>query len=444
MDQRWVEGVRFPYVVRLVQRPQQPVVKDPAGEVRRQLRASSLVRVLKPGDRVAIAVGSRGIANLVPIVRAVVEELQALGGRPFVVAAMGSHGGATPSGQRQLLADYGITEAALGVPILTEMDVVLLGRSDQGFPVYWDRRAYEADAVVAVARVKPHTDFRGRYESGVVKMLVVGLGKKEGATEVHRLGARGLREVLPAAARVVLERTPFALAVAVVENAYDQTAFVRVLERYEVLDEEPLLLEQARAWMAKLPFEELDVLVVGEMGKNYSGAGLDPNVIGRLMIAGEPEFDRPRIRRIVVLDLAPESHGNAIGIGLADFTTERLLRAIDREPFLVNAMVSTFVERARVPLAFSNDREAIAAALQTCWQPEVEQVRLAVIPNTLELSVIWASPAACAGGLPDHVSMEGDPRPLPFDAGANLMQEELFPDSWRARRRRGLLCTLGR
>jgi hypothetical protein len=259
-----------------------------------------------------------------------------MGAKPFVVAAMGSHGGATPEGQRQLLAEYGISEAALDVPVKTDMTAVRIGTNSWGEPVWWDRNALEADAVVTVSRVKPHTDFRGRYESGIVKMLVIGLGKRDGAAQHHRWGFRGLRDMLPETARVVLEKTPFAAGLAVLENAREQTARLQVVEREEVLDVEPRLLEAARDLMGRLPFDQLDLLVIGEIGKNYSGAGIDPNVVGRLLIEGEREFESPRITRICALDLSPESHGNGTGVGIADLTTDRLLAAIDPVPFRMN------------------------------------------------------------------------------------------------------------
>jgi hypothetical protein len=314
------------------------------------------------------------------------------------------------------------------------MAVVELGRNAFGLPVMWDRNAFAADAVVTVSRIKPHTDFRGRFESGILKMLVIGLGKREGPSAVHQMGVRGLKEVMPDSARVVLEKTRFACGLAVLENAAEQTARILVVEREELFDVEPQLLDEARNLMARLPFEELDVLVIGEMGKNYSGAGIDPNVIGRLYIVGQPEPVTPRINRIVVLDLSPESHGNAAGIGLADFTTDRLIAAIDREPFLTNSIVSTFVERSKIPLAYPTDREAIQAAIDTCWQTNSERLRVAVIPNTLELTEIWVSPAlwSIADSPPDQEARFAE---LLMDQSGNIRQEELFPHSVRRRRR---------
>jgi hypothetical protein len=312
------------------------VVADVAGEVRRRWLESRVAGRVRRGTRVAVAVGSRGIANLSAIVRATLDALRDLGAQPFVVAAMGSHGGATAAGQRQLLAEYGVSEQALGVPVKTDMTAVRVGTNSWGEPVFWDKNALEADAVVTVSRVKPHTDFRGLYESGIVKMLVIGLGKRDGAAQHHRWGFRGLRDMIPETARVLLEKTPFAGGLAVLENAHEQTARLQVVAADELLEVEPGLLEEARGLMGRLPFERLDLLVIGEIGKNYSGAGIDPNVVGRLLIEGEPEFASPRITRICALDVSPESHGNATGVGIADLTTDRLLAAIDPVPFRMN------------------------------------------------------------------------------------------------------------
>ena len=392
---------------------------------------------MNPGASVAVAVGSRGIANLVTIVEAALREIESLGFRPFVVAAMGSHGGATTEGQRQLLADYGVTAERLGVPVKTDMDVVELGRNALGFPVFWDKNAFAADAVVTISRIKPHTDFHGPFESGILKMLVIGLGKREGPSAVHQMGVRGLKEVMPESATVVLEKTKFACGLAILENAAEQTAKIQLVEREDLFDVEPRLLDEARQLMGRLPFDELDVLVIGEMGKNYSGAGIDPNVIGRLYIVGQPEPEKPRINRIVVLDLSPESHGNAAGIGLADFTTDRLVASIDRGPFLTNSIVSTFVERSKIPLAYPTDREAIQAAIDTCWQTDPAKLRLAVIPNTLELTELWVSPSLTrTESIPATCRVESDYRPLPFDANGTIFQEELFAHAVRGRRTR--------
>jgi hypothetical protein len=430
--------VDFPPVALLRHTAPQPVVEDVAGTARQAWLSSPFAGRVRRGDRVAVGVGSRGIANLQAIVRATLDALGDLGARPFVVAAMGSHGGATPEGQRQLLAEYGVSERELGVPVKTDMDTERIGTNSWGEPVFWDKNALAADHVVTVSRVKPHTDFRGRLESGIAKMLVIGLGKRDGAAQHHRWGFRGLRDMLPETLKVVLHQAPFAAGLAVLENAHEQTARLRVVDRDELLDIEPGLLEEARGLMAQLPFEQLDLLVIGEIGKNYSGAGIDPNVVGRLLIETQPEFESPRITRICCLALSPESHGNGTGVGIADLTTQRLLDAIDQGPFRMNNLTACFLWRSKLPFAFPTDRECLAAGVRTCWQPNFAQLRVAVIPNTLELSELWVSPALAeeARSRP-HLEILGSPRPLPFDGRGDLVQEELFPHSVRGRRKGG-------
>jgi hypothetical protein len=428
-------SVTLPPVALLRQTAPQPVVADLAGEVRKQWQASRLAQRVRRGDRVAVAVGSRGIANVAVIVRATLDVLRDLGTQPFIVAAMGSHGGATPQGQRQLLAEYGISEENLRVPVKTDMETVVLGKNSWGEPVYWDRNAFQADAVVTVSRIKPHTDFRGRFESGIAKMLSIGLGKRDGAAQHHRWGFRGLRDMMPETARVIVEKTRFVAGLAVLENAREETARLQVVDRDELFDVEPRLLEEACGLMARLPFDQLDLLVIGEIGKNYSGAGIDPNVVGRLLIEGEPEPGLPKIIRICALDLSPESHGNGTGCGIADLVTDRMLAAIDPAPFRMNNLTACFLWRSKLPISFPTDRECIATGLATCWQPNLDRVRMAVIANTLELAELWVSPALVEEARTrPHLVVAGEPRPLPFDESGNLEQAAMFPHSVRGRR----------
>jgi hypothetical protein len=455
--------VDIPPLAPLRQTAPQPSIADVAGAVRRQWSQSRVAGRIRRGMRVAVGVGSRGIANVAVIVRATLDGLRDLGAQPFVVAAMGSHGGATAAAQRQLLADYGVSEQALGVPVKTDMTAVRIGTNSWGEPVWWDKNALEADAVVTVSRVKPHTDFRGRFESGIAKMLVIGLGKRDGASQHHRWGFRGLRDMLPETARVIVDKTPFIGGLAVLENAREQTARLQVVDRDELFDVEPKLLEEARGLMGRLPFEQLDLLVIGEIGKNYSGAGIDPNVVGRLLIETQPEFESPKITRICALDLSPESHGNGTGCGIADLATERLLAAIDPAPFRmnnltklltflrsgkpqprpadgptrVNNLTSCFLRRSQLPFAFPTDRTCIEAGLETCWQPNRDAVRLALIPNTLEVEELWVSaPLIEEARKRPHLEVTGDLQVLPFNAADNLEQEKLFPHSTRGRRKR--------
>lgn len=430
--------MEFPSIQLVRQIAPQPTLADVAGEVRRQWLTSKTAKRFKPGMKVAVGCGSRGIQNILSIVKATVDALKELGTKPFVVAAMGSHGGATSAGQRELLASYDLDEAHLGVPVVTDMDAVAIGTNEWGEPVWWDKNALAADAVVTVSRVKPHTDFRGAFESGIVKMLVIGLGKRHGADQVHSMGTKGLRDMIPLSAKVIVEKTPFVAGLAILENSNEETALVEVVDRDDLFEREPVLLQQASGLMGRLPFPGMDVLIIGETGKNYSGAGMDPNVIGRMLIEATPEAEtnNPRIVRIAVLDISPESHGNGTGIGLADLTTNRALKTIDPIPFRMNNFTARSLWRSKIPFAFDTDREVIDMSLETCWQPIASKVKFAVIPNTLEVAELWVSaPLAAEAKLNSNLELVGEPIPLPFDANGTLDQEKLFPHSIRGRRK---------
>ncbi len=428
--------MKFPPLARVRQSIPQPKVEDVPATIRERIHASRLRERVKPGGTIAVGIGSRGIHGIDVVARTIVDTLKEMRYRPFIVAAMGSHGGATAEGQRDLLAGYGVTTEAMGVPVKTDMDSVVLGTNPVGLPIFFDQNAYQADGFVLANRVKPHTDFRGVHESGVLKMLVIGLGKREGASQVHKLGVRGLQEVLPAVGRFLVEKTPFALGLAILENADDETAEIVAIEPETIFDVEPGLLERARGLMGRLPFDQIDVLIVGELGKNYSGAGMDPNVIGRLMVETQPDFDRPKVTRLAVLDVSDESHGNIVGVGFADLTTERLVSRMDPVPFRINTLTSCCLERSRIPITLPTDRDVIQAALETCWRIDPADARVVVIPNTLELSTLWVSPR-----FDDEVrahprlSRESDFLPLPIDDEGSLDLIGLFPESVAGRRR---------
>ncbi|MDY3553660.1 lactate racemase domain-containing protein [Gemmata sp. JC717] len=430
----------IPRVQLVRQTAPQPSVADVAQATRETWLSSSTAKRIRPGMKVAVACGSRGINNYLAIAKATVDALKELGAQPFVVAAMGSHGGATSAGQRELLASYRIDEQHLGVPVVTDMDAENIGANSWGQAVWWDKNALKADAVVTVSRVKPHTDFRGTFESGILKMLVIGLGKRHGADQVHSFGTRGLRDMIPESGRVILAKTPFVGGLAIIENAKEETARLEVVDRDDLWAREPELLIEARGLMGRLPFPGADVLIIGECGKNYSGAGMDPNVVGRMLIEATPEAETndPRIVRIGVLDVSAESHGNATGIGIADLTTNRALAGIDPGPFRMNNLTARSLWRSKLPIAFDTDREVIGHCVETCWQPELEKVKLCVIPNTLEVVEMWLSEPLLADvrGVP-HLEFVGDLVELPFDANGNLMQEKLFPHSVRGRRVKG-------
>jgi len=416
--------MNLPPLARVRQNIAQPRVEDVAGTVRRLILESGLRARVPAGGTVAVGVGSRGIKNIATMARATVDALKEMGYRPFIVAAMGSHGGACSEGQRELLAGYDVTEEAMGVPVKTDMDTVILGTNPVGLPIYFDRNAYQADGVVLLNRVKPHSDFHATYESGIVKMMTIGLGKRDGATQVHKLGLRGLKEVLPAVGRFLLQNTKFALGLAILENARDETADIVPLEPHNLFEEEPKLLDRARSLMGRLPFDQIDLLVVGELGKNYSGAGMDPNVIGRLMIETQDDFARPVVTRLVVLDVSEESHGNIVGIGFADLATERLVANIDHEAFRINVLTSCCLERAR-----------IEQALDTCWRIDPAEARVVVIPNTLETDELWVSQPLEAEIVADPaLTRETDYMPMPIGPDGRLDQVGLFPHSVQGRR----------
>jgi hypothetical protein len=427
----------FPAIARIQQTFRQPEVADVPAAIAAAIRGTKIATRVRPGGSIALTVGSRGIAGIDRIAAAAVAALRGLGLEPFVVAAMGSHGGGTAAGQRALLEGLGVTEDTVGCPIRAAMDTVVLGTNAFGLPIHFDKNAYEADGIVLLNRIKPHTSFTGRFESGLLKMLTIGLGKREGAAQVHKLGLPGLLKMLPEVGAFLLERTPVVLGVGLLENAAEQTARVVAVEPEELLDVEPRLLDEARELLATLPFDQIDVLIVGELGKNYSGTGVDPNVIGRQRIETMPDLPRPVVTRLAVLDVSPESHGNALGIGLADLTTDRLVRALDPEPIRVNCLTSNFLTRARVPLALPTDRDVIAACLDTCWRIDRSEARLVLIPNTLELTTLWVTPAL-ADEVDAHPGLERTSAfiAMPLDEAGRLDQEALFPESVRARRGR--------
>jgi hypothetical protein len=427
--------MNLPALARIRQSIPQPKVDDAPGTIRRLILESRIRKRVPSGGTVAVGLGSRGITAIAAMARATVETLKELGYRPFIVAAMGSHGGATAIGQKAVLASYGVTEESMGVPVKTDMETVILGTSPVGLPIYFDRNAHQADGIVLVNRVKPHTDFQATYESGVLKMLVIGLGKRDGASQVHKLGLRGMQEVLPAVGRFLIQNTKFALGLAILENAADVPAEIAALEPETILETEPKLLEKARELMARLPFDQIDVLIVGELGKNYSGAGMDPNVIGRRMVETQGDLDRPVVTRLAVLDVADESYGNIVGIGFADLTTERLVSRMDPEAFRVNMLTSCFLERARIPITLATDREVIEKAVETCWRINPLDARVVVIPNTLELETLWVS-ESFEEEVQAHPNLkrQTEYQPIPFLTDGALDQSALFPESVRGRR----------
>lgn len=405
-------------LVRIRQSFPRPRLADPVASLVRELSGSG-VRVAR-GESIAIAVGSRGIANLAGLVGVLAAWVREQGGTPFVVPAMGSHGGATAEGQAEVLAGYGVTGDSVAAAVRSCMEVVELPAGPSPVPVYFDRLASEADGTILINRVKPHTSFHGRYESGLMKMLAIGLGKHRQALAIHALGVAGLRDVMPVVARQVLAHANVRLGVALVENAYDETMAVKAIPAAGIPDAEPALLADARANMPSLPLECMDVLIVDEIGKNVSGLGMDPNVIGRLKIRGQPEPLVPSIGAIVIRDLTPETHGNAAGMGLGDVMLKRAFDRIDFKATYANVMTTGFLERGKVPMVATTDQEALEWVSRMAGMPSMDRARVLRIRNTLHLDRLQASPA-CVDALLGREGIEVGERVDPLFTGDGFL-----------------------
>src|SRR4051795_8245770 len=375
----------FPRMLPVQQKFDAPQVRDVAAATREALEP--LRERVRTGMRVALTAGSRGIHDKPEVLRATGDWLRSLGAEPFVVPAMGSHGGATAEGQLELLASLGVTEGSVGMPIEATMDTVELGRVPDGPAVHLDANAAAADAIIAINRIKAHTDFHGEVESGLAKIVAIGLGKQRGAEGIHRYGPRNLAVWVPQVARRIVDTGKVLGGLAIVENAYDRAARIDLVPARDIGGPlEAALLLEAKRLMARIPFDSMDVAVIDALGKNISGSGMDTNVIGRMMIRGSAEFDRPRIANIAVLDVTDVSHGNAIGVGLADFIPFRILEKIDLRAAYINAMTSGLggPQRGQLPIAMPTDRDAVAAAILTCGRADPEGVRLVRLHSTLD------------------------------------------------------------
>lgn len=374
---------------------------------------------IRPGMSVAITCGSRGVCNIAIITRAIADFVKSCGGQPFVFPAMGSHGGATAEGQREILRGYGVTEEFLGCPIQATMDVVQVGTTEEGMPVFVDRYAYNADGIILCGRVKAHTAFRGPYESGILKMSVIGLGKQHGAEHVHQDGFSDLGRLLPMIARVVFDKTNILGAVAVAENAFDQTCILEGLLKEEIFEKEPDILRRSKERLGRIFFDDIDVLVVDRLGKDISGDGMDPNITGRYAVP-YMKSDK-KIQHIAVLDLTEETHGNCNGLGLADVTTRRLVEKIDVDCTYPNVVTSTVLCTPKIPLFAHSDRACIQIALKTCNYIDRDHPRVVHIKDTMRLEEIEISQAMLEEAQTnEHVQVLSEPQDWPFDEEGNL------------------------
>lgn len=374
------------------------------------------------GKRIAITAGSREIAGIVEILREIGGWLQSWGAQPFIVPSMGSHGGATAAGQVQILEGVGITEESLDMPIHSSMETVEVAKFEDGTPLYCDRLAFEADGIVICNKIKPHADFKGNYESGLVKMLTIGLAKHKGATALHVHGFDSFREVLPSAARLMLEKLPVVFGVAILENAFHELMAVEIIPPKEILAREKELLVEAKQNIARLLLPTIDLLIIDEIGKNISGEGMDPNVTGRPGSGLIEGFEAPAIQKIVVLDITDVSHGNGVGIGMADITTMSCVNKIDFNAMYTNAVTATILDPAKIPLVMNSDREALALAIRTCNRVTPQTARIVRIKNTMDINRIFVSEAC----LPEveaseRLSIMSLPQALNFDNSGRLL-----------------------
>lgn len=393
--------------------------KDIPRYVYAEMSKSGLADRIKPGMRIAVTGGSRGVANIALILKAIVDFCSEKGAYPFVFPAMGSHGGATAEGQLEILAGYGITEEYLNCPVMASMDTVYLGNTEEGMQVFCDKYAYEADGIILCNRIKTHSAFRGPFESGLMKMAVIGMGKQYGAEQVHRDGFSRLGEMLPMIGRVVFEQAPILGGVGIVENAFDQTCLIKAMTREEIWTEEPKLLSYSKNRLGKIYINDIDVLVVDQIGKDCSGDGMDPNITGRFAV--DYLKGDLRVQRIAVLDLTEATHGSFVGVGLADVTTRRLIDKMDVDQTYPNIITNTVVCTAKIPMYANNDKVCIQAALRTCNYIDRENPRIVRIKNTRNLGEIWVS-EALIGEVDQHGCMKRLTEPMDwgFDESGNL------------------------
>lgn len=378
-------------LIKIKQQFDEKYLENIPGEIRKEFYRIGLDKKIQPGMKIAITAGSRGIDRITEILRSVIEEVKKVKGEPFIVTSMGSHGGATAEGQRKVLEHYGITEESMGVTIKATMDTIELGTLKNGLPIHFDKIAYQADGVIAVNRIKVHTAYKGEIESGLHKILSVGLGNHLGASLVHYLGIKGLKYYMVEFAKVILKKAPIIGGFGILENGYDRTLEIKGAKPEDFAQVDSELLSKCIKILPRLPVDKVDLLVVQEIGKNISGTGMDTNIVGGIQDPGD--FKQPEIKKILVLDITEESQGNSAGIGLAHMITEKIYKKIDYKAMNTNAITSTFFERARVPIVFPTEKEAIKAGLKAIWNLPGVPPRIIIIKNTLKLDEIYVSEA---------------------------------------------------
>jgi len=384
-----IKNIKIPEMVQIRQAFAHQPLNDICDSLEKQFIQKKIADGICPGMTVAVTAGSRGISHYALILRELIKLLQQAKAKPFIVAAMGSHGGATVEGQKAILDGYGITESYCGCPVKIGTECVCIGKTENGENVFIDKFAAEADAIVVVNRIKPHTAFRGPYESGLMKMLAIGLGKQKGAEACHKAGFQNMAHMVPEFGHTILVNKKVLFATAIIEDAYDETSELVLLKADEIESEEPGLLQRARKNMPRILVDNVDVLVVGQIGKNYSGDGMDPNISGTFATAYAS--GGIKTQRVAVLDISDSSHGNGVGFGMADVSTKRAYRKFDREMSYPNALTCLVPQVVKIPMIFENDRECIQAAIKLCADIDYEKVKLVYIHNTLKLDEVFVS-----------------------------------------------------
>lgn len=415
----FLDAIEIPKMVKVRQVFPRPQVENVEEELIDKLKLQNVTSLVKEGQRVAIGVGSRGITHLPLMVKVIVSEIKRAGGIPFIVPAMGSHGGATAQGQKDMLIRMGIKEEYVGAPIQATMDTVQIGTTANGLPVYIDKYAYEADAIVVVNRIKPHPAFSGTYESGLMKMITIGLGKQKGASICHDLGFGKMAENVPAAATVILEKTNLIFGVAVLENSYHEVCRIEVLKNKEIPVEEPKLLEEARNLIPSIQLDEFEVLIIDEIGKDISGTGFDTRAVGRYHTPYAS--GGPKIAKITVLDLTDKTNGNGNGLGIVDFTTQRAFKKFNMEMTYPNALTSTVPLSVKIPMVLKSDKQSIQAAIKTCNMLDKANVRMVRIKNTNVLGEIEVSESLIEEvQKSEYFEILSEPVELDFSSEGNL------------------------
>jgi hypothetical protein len=412
-------NVQLPKMVKIRQKFLNLKVEDIGFAVRHEINRPEISKEIKKGQKIAITVGSRGIANIALITKEVATAVRDFGGDPFVIPAMGSHGGATAEGQLEVLKSLGVTEEYIEAPIKSSMEVVKIGDAPNGKPVYIDKFAAEADGIIVIGRIKPHTCFSGKYESGIMKMMTIGLGKQKGADSCHADGFKNMASNVPLFANVILVKANILFGLALVENSYDQTCKIVALTKEEIPQKEPELLIEAKKLMPRIMFDSFDVLVVDRIGKNISGDGMDPNITGTF--ATPYASGGPNIQRVVVLDLTEETHGNANGVGMADFTTKKLFDKIDFAATYPNALTARVPCTAKIPMLLKNDREAISVAVKTCCEIEYDKARIVRIKDSLHINEIYISESLLEDAIKNpNIEILGEAGHFEFNQDGNL------------------------